>query len=72
MIYLDKRRLIAGRHGNYVKSVYLTNQYMERREAERLDLVLEAAQARRLAVLDAKASRARYVVYDPPSFIREA
>ncbi|RHY89981.1 hypothetical protein DYB35_004555, partial [Aphanomyces astaci] len=58
-IHLDKRRLIAGRHGNYVKSVYLTNRYMERREAERLDLAMETAIARRDAHVESIQSRAR-------------
>ncbi|KAF0716873.1 Aste57867_2615 [Aphanomyces stellatus] len=59
LIHLDKRRLIAGRHGNYVKSVYLTNRYMERREAERLDMAMDAAIARRDAHIESIQSRAR-------------
>ncbi|RHY31626.1 hypothetical protein DYB32_003323 [Aphanomyces invadans] len=63
-IHLDKRRLIAGRHSNYVKSVYLTNRYMERREAERLDMAMDAAIARRDAHLESVQSRARSII--PP------
>ncbi|CAK5023197.1 unnamed protein product [Aphanomyces euteiches] len=59
LILLDKRRLIAGRHSNYVKSVYLTNRYMERREAEQLEINMDAAVARRDANIEAIQSNAR-------------
>ncbi|OQR92331.1 hypothetical protein ACHHYP_03805 [Achlya hypogyna] len=59
LIRLDKRRLAAGRHGNYVRSVYLTTKYLARCAGERLVLQLEAATARRRAALDAIATRTR-------------
>lgn len=58
-IVLDNRRLAAGRHGNYVKSVYLTNRYMDRRSAQMIQHNLDAAIFRREVKLEEIKSNAR-------------
>lgn len=58
-IVLDNRRLAAGRHGNYVKSVYLTNRYMDRRSAQMIQHNLDAAAFRREVKLEEIKSNAR-------------
>lgn len=58
-IVLDRKRLAAGRHGNYVKSVYLTNRYMERRSAQMIQHNLDAANFRRDVLLEEIKSNAR-------------
>lgn len=58
-IVLDRRRLAAGRHGNYVKSVYLTNRYLDRRSAQMIQHQLDAATFRREVKLEEIKSNAR-------------
>lgn len=58
-IVLDRKRLAAGRHSNYVKSVYLTNKYMERRTAQMIQHNLDAAKFRRDVKLEEIKSNAR-------------
>jgi hypothetical protein len=58
-IFLDRRRLNAGRHANYVRSVYLTGRYMERRTGEMIQHNLDAADFRREVRLEERKSNAR-------------
>ncbi|KDO22558.1 hypothetical protein SPRG_11740 [Saprolegnia parasitica CBS 223.65] len=66
LIVLDKRRLLAGRHGNYVRSVYLTTKYLAREAGDRRALAKDAATARRQMHLDAIAGRTRYLLAAQP------